>query len=426
MLGLDEIVRVYGGAPVRSARPAPGAGDRMPPVGEVTRRITAVHVVGGLDPVTGGPARTVPRLCQALAGRGADVRLVTRAVGGLPAVEGVSLAGVPARRLGWRHVIHAPGFARVLAAQCAGTGPVVLHDHGLWLNTNHAAARVARRLGIPRVVSPRGMLDPWPLAHQRWKKRLAWWLYQRRDLRDAELVVATSPMEAGYIRRLLPGRPVAVVPNAVDLPPERPRPVREDDIRTALFLSRLHPKKGLVALLAAWARVRPAGWRLVIAGPDEDGYARTVARRIQALGLGRDVILRGPVAGVEKDALFRAADLFVLPSHAENFGMVVAEALAYGLPVITTRRTPWEDLPAHGCGWWVEDSPDALARALSEACAAADDGRREMGARGRRLVAERYHWDRVARRTLAVYRRVISARHGRRAALPADGEAGGC
>lgn len=182
------------------------------------------------------------------------------------------------------------------------------------------------------------------------------------------------------------------------IPPDQPR--------VALFLSRVHPKKGLLELVRAWAQAAPQGWRLRIAGPDEGGHWAEVARELERLGLGAAVEYLGPVVGEAKAVLYRQADLFVLPTFSENFGLVVAEALTYGVPVITTRGAPWADLETYGCGWWIDTGVAPLVAALRQALALSDAERQAMGARGRDYV-QRYDWDRIAAETLALYRWVL-------------------
>jgi glycosyltransferase involved in cell wall biosynthesis len=177
----------------------------------------------------------------------------------------------------------------------------------------------------------------------------------------------------------------------------------DKNARRVLFLSRVHPVKGILNLLHAWAAVMPKGWRLKIAGPDEGGHLAEVIALARALGIDQMVEFLGEVDGEAKRQAYLEADLFVLPTFSENFGVVVAEALAHGVPVITTRGAPWADLQTHACGWWVDIGVEPLVMALREAMALRDDERQAMGARGREY-AQRYDWDGIAQKTIDVYR----------------------
>ncbi|WP_017364165.1 glycosyltransferase [Methylococcus capsulatus] len=276
---------------------------------------------------------------------------------------------------------------------------VVIHDHGLWLESDIAAARAAHQAGLPLVVSPHGMLEPWALSHRAGKKRLAWRLYQERLLRAARLIHVTAAAERESVTALLPGTPTRVVPLGV----APSAAVSSCDGKTALFLSRIHPVKGLDLLLAAWARAMPADWRLRIAGPDEGGHAQVVAGQIRALGLEDRVELSGPLYGEDKARALAESALFVLPSRSENFGLVVAEALMAGVPVITTRATPWLDLPMRGCGWTVAPDVEALADGLREASRLSAERRRAMGRAGRAWMLADFTWDAYGQRLARLY-----------------------
>ena len=256
---------------------------------------------------------------------------------------------------------------------------------------------------MPRVVSTRGMLEPWAVRHKPWKKKLAWRLYQRRDLGRASALHATAEPEAENLATFHLPAPIHTIPNGVDLPEPCARRRALRRARTAVFLGRLYPVKGLPMLVEAWARVRPPGWRLVIAGPDQGGHRRVVETAIAAARLGGVVTLLGEVSGPAKDELLSDADLFVLPSHSESFGMALAEALAHATPVLTTTAVPWPALEQRGCGWRCAPTPDGLAEALRIATACDDATRREMGAVGRAIVGETLGWRGVAGRFLALY-----------------------
>ena len=369
-----------------------------------------VFTIADLIPERGGPSRTVPALCSALASEGASVELVTMDSGGKDCrtlappgpvrTEFVQCAGPISRQLRWT-----PQFNARLQARCGVTRETILHDTGLWLPTNHAAASVARKLRLPFIVSPRGMLTQGAIQYRGWKKKFAWRLYQRRDLECAQVLHATSREEVDGFRNAGLCQPIALVPNGVELPPppNSKLPTSNSDHRTILFLSRIHPVKGLLNLVEAWAAVRPEGWRVVVAGENDSGHQRDVEKAIRQHQLEKDFDFPGPVDGERKWDLYRSADLFVLPSHTENFGLVVAEALACGLPVITTKGAPWEQLVTHKCGWWVEIGAEHLARALAEAVMATDAERQETGCRGRELVESKFTWKPIAQRMIAVY-----------------------
>ena len=294
-------------------------------------------------------------------------------------------------------------FAEALATEARGSD-TIFHDHGVWMPSNHAAAATARRLGVPLVVSTRGMLTAWALGQSRIKKRAAWLLYQGRDLRSAQLLHATAEAEVEDIRRVGLRQPAVVLPNGVELP-EDARGMPEASVRRALFLSRVHPKKGLLNLIEAWAHVRPRGWELVIAGPDEGGHRAEVEVRARTHEV--DVVWAGPVDDRAKWDLYRSADLFVLPTFSENFGIVVAEALAAGVPAITTTGAPWGVLNERRCGWWIDVGVEPLAAALHEATALSDEARHAMGQQGRAYVREALSWEHVAQEMAAAYRWVL-------------------
>jgi glycosyltransferase involved in cell wall biosynthesis len=251
------------------------------------------------------------------------------------------------------------------------------------------------------------MLEPWALEYHGWKKRLALWAWERRVLDGAACLHATSEEEAAQFRALGLKPPIAVIPNGVDVPTKGSADRDGAGDRVAVFLSRVHPKKGLPMLLHAWAAVRPAGWRLVIAGPDECGHEAELRRMASELGLENQVQFLGPVYGEAKWDLLRRADLFVLPTHSENFGIAVAEALASGLPAITTTSAPWRMLAEEGCGWWVAPSVEGLGDALGDALGASPERLRTMGSVGRKLVESRLGWGRIAGQIRDMYESAI-------------------
>ncbi len=270
----------------------------------------------------------------------------------------------------------------------------LIHLHGMWSPYLTIAALVAHFNRIPYIISPHGCLEPWALSYKKNKKYLALKSYQGVVLRSASMFIATASQEMQSIRSLGYRQPIAVIPNGVDVG-MRIKPDLSVGIKTILFLSRLHPIKGLLDLVEAWAISRRPGWKIVIAGGDEGGYREIVEALIQLKGLQSDFEFTGFVCGKNKQSCFDAATLFVLPSYSENFGIAVAEALANELPVITTTGAPWSDLVVHKCGWWVEPGVSGVADALITAMECSTDELQAMGKRGRELIINKYSWSQI-------------------------------
>ncbi|WP_103019789.1 glycosyltransferase [Salinibacter altiplanensis] len=366
--------------------------------------------IASLDHRGGGTSQTVAQTARHLAEMECTVTILTfasdRASVPVPSSSSLTVQRVETGPKPWHLWGNLKRF-RTRLRRCLQAAPseTVLHDNGLWLPVNHVVAREAQRAEIPRVVSTHGMLEPWSVQHKALRKRVAWWLYQRRDLRRAEVLHATADAEARTLRSAGLDNPIVVAPNGVDLPPSPNEEVPDSDgPRVCLFLSRIHEVKGLPNLVEAWARLHPDKWKVVVAGPDEDGHEQEVRERVRAQGLTARFEFVGPVEGKEKKDLFRRADTFVLPTHSENFGIVVAEALSYGVPVITTKGAPWQDLVEHECGWWVEVGVEPLVAALEEATQLSPAERRAMGERGRELVRQKYTWSQVASTLAATYK----------------------
>lgn len=370
--------------------------------------LRVVHAALSLRASYGGPARSIPALADALAARGVGVDLLTVANDApgdplrLPRDARVRVTRVNGVLDPKGLALWIPAFRREVLALASGEG-VVLHDHGLWRPTNHAMATVAAATRAPLVVSPRGMLSGVARAHRSARKRAAWALWARRDLARARALHATSPGEAAELATLGLKLPVAMIPNGVALPALAAPPDAARAARTLLFLGRLVAVKGLDLLLDAWRIAAPAGWQLVIAGPDEDGTRATLERALAERPPARPVHFAGALDDDAKWAALAAADALVLPSRTESFGVVVAEALAAARPVIATTATPWPTLATRGAGWLADTTPEALAHAITRCAAATDAERAAMGVRGRAWAEADFGWDGVATRMVALY-----------------------
>lgn len=383
--------------------------------------MNVLHVVAGLPHSGGGIAEIVPRYAAATArlGRNVTIATVAEATASLSmAADEASAAGVKIIRFPPslpRAVYNSLEMSRVLPL-LVGSADLV-HVHSNWTFPVWRGAHCALAAGKPLVMSPHGCLAPASLAHSAWKKRLAG-LLDRRYLRQATAIHATSDMERDWIERYLgKGSRICVVPNGVELPAAAPAAAKPAGrTRQVLYLGRLHPLKGLELLIEAWRRAGNGtpeacptggnGWRLVIAGPDEQGTRAKLEAQARSLGLA-NLVFPGPLYGEEKRRALAEADLFALPSRTENFGIAVAEALAAGLPVITTKATPWSEIEGTA-GWRVDVNADVIAHALAAAMRLSDEERTAMGQRGRELVAAKYQWETVGRAMAGLYESLLT------------------
>ena len=350
----------------------------------------------------GGPARSIQGLAAALERSGVETHLLSLKPLDEPWVEGISHYRT-AGKFGFR------GVRAEVEKAIDEIHPDIIHIQNIWMLNLHMAAVAARRKHIPYVLSLRGAISKWALSQSKWKKKIALLTYQGYDFRHAVALHATSEFEAERIRDIGYGhKTIIVCPNGVNLPRELPewdRPAGRK--RKMLFLSRIHKVKGLVDLVQAWAKVNPQDWVLEIVGNDEDNYWPVVQEEINRLGIGDKIIRTDFLPDEQKWVKYRRADCFVLPSYSENFGIVVAEALYAGLPVITTKGTPWKDLVECNCGYWIEVDQIALEKSLSRMMSLSDADREAMGRNGQRLISECYSWESIGNQFKEFYKGII-------------------
>lgn len=355
-----------------------------------------LHIISSLDVKTGGPARSVPQTCIELAKLGLHIEIIAQ-----PSSNPVDIPEIPNLKIIFYTYSELIKFAKDLS----NTNYDLIHLQHIWAPYIPIMANAARKKGIPYIITPRGMLEPWIMARNSWKKKLAMMLYQRKDLNKASLLHATAEMEADSIRKLGFKNPIAVIPNGIDLS-DLPAPKREYGNKKMVFLSRIHPKKGIELLLEAWNQINIGDWTLEIAGDGEPAYIESIKQRIDFLTL-KSVKLVGPRYGEEKWNFIKSADIFVLPTFSENFGIVVAEALAMGVPVITTQGTPWQELETFNCGWWIDLSLETLKANLEIAMKCNSKALIEMGNNGTELISRKYDIKAVALQLTEEYQKLI-------------------
>ena len=289
----------------------------------------------------------------------------------------------------------------------------LLHDNGIWLPFNNTIATFSRISSIPLVISPHGMLEPWSLKFNFLKKKLAWYIYQRKALKSASVLHATSIMEAQNLDKLKLSLPIAVIPNGIEKPTKKELldkydlanlGIKINHEKIFLYLGRIHPKKGLLNMLKAWndSFKNNISCKLIIAGFPELNYLNELKDYVKKNKLTKNVIFLGPVEGKDLVTLYRNAYFFVLPTFSENFGMVVAEALSYGIPVITTTGTPWKTLEEFKCGWIVEPKINALKKVLSDAYLL-NKNEYELMSKNAINLSKAFDWEKIAQKFFNLY-----------------------
>lgn len=379
-----------------------------------------LHVVPTYLPAVryGGPIFAVHGLCRALNRLGNEVHVYTTNVNGTedsavpldrPVVmDGIQIRYFPSRF--FRRLYWSPGMKEALLESISNFD--LVHVHSVFLWPTWCAARIAKSAGIPYVVSPHGMLVIDLIRRKSTLLKSAWTrLIESRTISSATAIHVTTRKELDELRRFdlrLPD--IWTVPNGVS-GPGLSQLGKYDSYpnceKFALFLGRMNWKKGLDRLIAAWKYVPET--TLLVAGNDEDACQYDLEDLAKRSGVEGRIRFVGMVTGDRKWRLFRDAELFILPSLSENFGISVLEAMHMGCPVVVTPEVGLaETVAASKAGIVVEGEPKALGRAISELLA---DGerRKEMGENGRRIAFERYSWRQVADEMASYYRTVISS-----------------
>jgi glycosyltransferase involved in cell wall biosynthesis len=376
--------------------------------------VRVLHVISEIDPRQGGTVSALVGLAAAQAGAGVQARVACTFRDGddLSQVEVLRRQGVDVTAIGpARGPLRLHPEIKPRIAELVGQADVV-HIHALWEEIQHRAARVAAKQGVPYLVSPHGMLDPWSLSQSRWKKRLYLTWRLRRNLNAATALHFTSPIEHQLTAPLRLRPPPVIEPNGLDLtefqdlPPAGTARARHGVTtrRMLLFLSRLHPKKGLELLIPAFARADLPDTTLVLAGPDADGYRAKLERLAAEQGVADRVLFTGMLRGVDRLSAMADADLFVLPSYRENFGIAVAEALATGCPVLISDQVNiWQEIEAGGVGGVVPTRVEPLAAALRAWMVEDEPRRLAAAARAKAFATARYDWRALATRWAAHY-----------------------
>lgn len=379
-----------------------------------------LHVIPGVAPRDGGPSVAIHAMARGVAALGADVAVATTNADGdgelpVPVDRDVIEASVTYRYFrrslngDWKFSLPLTAWLRDNVRRFD-----VVHVHALFSYATIPSCRLAAHAGVPFILRPLGTLDPWSLRQKRWKKTPYLRFVERRHLADAAAVHVTSAQEADAVAALGFGGKARLIPLGAELAPERGAPRTARPLRV-LYLSRIHEKKGLPLLLDAVARLRrayPDAVELVVAGRGAPDYEREMHAACDTLGITRAVRFVGHVDGAAKARTFDEADVFVLPSHTENFGIAVAEAMAAGLPVVVSDQVGLaESIQSADAGVVVPRDPAAISGALERLMRDWEE-RERLGRNARALIADRFSWTRTSEALLALYRELTTARAG--------------
>lgn len=350
---------------------------------------------------SGGPSRSVPMLVKGLSEVGVDVTLMTVRS---EQMNTHALDGTSAKL----HILDSFD-TKVVEEYVKSENFDIIQVQSMWDPRYHKLVKIAQRLNIPYLITPRGMLEPWSLTQSKWKKKLAMLLYQKADLQNAACIFTTADMEAQHVHDLGIKAPCSVIPNGIETEGYPCRKDRGEVKKQVLFLSRVHVKKGIEPLLEAWKRIHDTypEWLLKIVGNGEETYIKSLKAKVKELGLDGYVQISEPVFGKEKVYLYQSSSIFCLPSYSENFGMVIAEAMSCGVPVITTTNCPWEILNETNTGWCIDLSVENLEKTLREAMSMDSAELFEKGQQSSKLVFENFNYRNVAKRTAELYKWIL-------------------
>ena len=369
------------------------------------------HIIWSIDKSKGGPSRSVTHLLSSMGH--IFPHLTTElhtAQSQNPILRKFTQSSVSLKFYNYKRLGRLKGLEETLLLSKAN----LFHGQAIWDLPVHQMAKTARKLNVPYVISPRGMLEPWSLQQKRLKKQLALKLYQYKDLRMATCLHATANMEAQNLRALGLKNPIAVIPNGIPLEDFKLKDqTKSKGSKKILFLSRIHPKKGIELLIEAWSQLPPKltqGWSIDIIGNGEAAYIEKLQNSIAQKGLSKRIHIKAPLDGQEKMQAYQNAQLFVLPSYSENFGIVVAEALACGTPVITTKGTPWEDLETYQCGWWIDIGVAPLQAAFEKTLTLPPEQLEQRGKNGCQLMQQKYSMEAVAKHMHELYEWLLKKR----------------
>jgi glycosyltransferase involved in cell wall biosynthesis len=320
-----------------------------------------VHFIAGIDKSGGGTTAYMKLLAEELTNFNIDQKIITG--NSLDPVEivGVEVVFFDLKGLSPFQIKRVKKVRNQFSSYLKVQRPDIVHINGIWLYQNYIFQKEAQKLGIKVILAPHGMMEPYIINRNPLKKKLALFLYQHKALQEVDYFHATAQSERSNIRALGYKKPSIIIANGIVIEDVIAKEVfNSGGFKELLFLSRVHPKKGIDLLIQAVSELNVKNLKITIAGDGDKKYINELISLAKNKGVDEIFHFVGPLYGAEKWNMFRSMDVFVLPTHSENFGIVVAESLLVGVPVITTQGTPWEELNRNRCGWWIDLSVENL------------------------------------------------------------------
>lgn len=361
-----------------------------------------IHFIPSIDRTAGGTTSYMQLLAKEL-GKLCELYIVTAPSANPVEMENAQVKFIPC---GWKQRSAMKSAWNKLLQEIK---PDVVHVNCCWMPQCVWAQLWAQKAGYKAVLSPHGMLEPWIMARHYWTRKFpALLLYQKKAIVKADCLHATAESEKDNLLKLGYNDKIEIIANGIDVE----NIIMKTDWqrkKQILFLSRIHIKKGIEFLLEAVAELKKelSGYIIHIAGEGDEHYINKIKEKAILLGVESIVDFCGGVYGEKKWRLYRDADVFVLPTYSENFGIVIAEALASGTPVITTNGTPWEELDSFHCGWYTSVGTESIKVALLSFLSLSIEELQQMGENGRKLIEEKYSTKKIAQDMLLLYKRML-------------------
>lgn len=372
------------------------------------RTLKILYIVESLDNGYGGPARSVPSIALSIKdshGVNSVLLSVSKSAGEKnEVIDNSDLSWIQCSLSGPKKLMFSYEMYKKMIDPEFVSKFNVIHLNNIWNFPALLAWYSAKKFKIPLIISPRGSIYKWSLSQGYIYKKIALTLYQKTMLKQAALIHVTDISETDALRDLGVRTKCIVIPNGINSPRDLSDSDRagyalgdsiNDGRRKILFVGRIHRKKGIDLLISAFCEISREfpDWDLHIVGrlEENDDYVNNIKKLIFDSAASSRVFLHGEFIGSKKISAFKNSNLFVLPSHSENFGISVAEAMAYSLPVITTNNTPWKCLGVIEAGWSIDLSKDNLKNALKNALSLDNKTLKAMGKKGQNYI-KRYNW----------------------------------